>query len=357
MFKFLKYLLILLPAVLGAAILILVKAMPFMAENIFAASFFPIISGALTWFSGLFPFSLTEFGLYCLILIFVVDVLRLIVLKLRPFKFFRRVLLICSISFFLYVIMHGVNFYRPTVWEFMELETPSGSVEELYEACVDEAKAASSLRENLTEDENKCFVLTDGISETLNNIGSVYQSRNMQSLSFLKKGASKTKGVLISPLWSYTGITGMYFPLLGEANVNTNVSQSDIPFTAAHELAHTKGIAREDECNFIAYLACTSSENAEYCYSGHLSAYSYLANALYSASPELYEKATSYISEAVERDLDQQREYYKKYSTGKVAQVSDSVNDAFIKSQGVETGSASYSEVVNLILAYRNSQK
>ena len=69
MFKILKYFLLALPALLGALILTLAKTMPFMAENVFAASFFPVVSGALTWFSGLFPFSLTEFGLYALVLI------------------------------------------------------------------------------------------------------------------------------------------------------------------------------------------------------------------------------------------------------------------------------------------------
>ena len=142
----------------------------------------------------------------------------------------------------------------------------------------------------------------------------------------------------------------MYFPMLGEANVNTNVSQSDLPFTAAHELAHTKGIAREDECNFIAYLACISSDNAEYRYSGHLSAYTYLANALYA-------KAAQNISPAAERDLAEQREYSAKYTSGKAAQVSDKINDSFIKSQGVASGTASYSEVTKLILAYKESQK
>ena len=313
--------------------------MPFMAENVFAASFFPVVSGALTWFSGLFPFSLTEFGLYALVLILLGDVVRLIVLKLRPFRFLRRVLFVCSVAFLLYVIMHGVNFYRPTVQEFMKLDDPSDSVEELYNACVEEAKAASALRATLSEDENGRFKLSNGVSETLKDIGSAYKNETMKSLTFLKKGASKAKGVLISPLWSYTGITGMYFPMLGEANVNTNVSQSDLPFTAAHELAHTKGIARE------------------YRYSGHLSAYTYLANTLYARSPELFAKAAQNISPAAERDLAEQREYSAKYTSGKAAQVSDKINDSFIKSQGVASGTASYSEVTKLILAYKESQK
>ncbi|MDD6341231.1 MAG: DUF3810 domain-containing protein [Eubacteriales bacterium] len=357
MFKILKYFFIALPALTGILILALTRSMPFMAENVFAASVFPVISGALTWFSGLFPFSLTEIGLYALILIILIAVIRMIALKLRPFRFIRRLLFVCSVAFLLYALMHGVNFYRPAVREFMDLPDAGDSLTELYDACVEEAKAASELRASLSENADGRFVLSQGVSATLNDIGSAYDNETMKSLTFLKKGASRAKGVLISPLWSYTGITGMYFPMLGEANVNTNVCESDIPFTAAHELAHTKGIAREDECNFLAYLACISSDNAEYRYSGHLSAYSYLANALYKRSPDLYAKAAQYISPAVGRDLAEQREYYEKYSTGTTAQISDSINDSFIKSQGVSSGSASYSEVTALILSYKKSLK
>ena len=39
-------------------------------------------------------------------------------------------------------------------------------------------------------------------------------------------------------------ITGVTYSPLGEANINTLNLQADIPFTVAHELAHTKGVMR-----------------------------------------------------------------------------------------------------------------
>ena len=164
MFKILKYFFIALPALTGILILALTRSMPFMAENVFAASVFPVISGALTWFSGLFPFSLTEFGLYALILIILIAVIRMIALKLRPFRFIRRLLFVCSVAFLLYALMHGVNFYRPAVREFMDLPDAGDSLTELYDACVEEAKAASELRASLSENADGSFVLSQGVS-------------------------------------------------------------------------------------------------------------------------------------------------------------------------------------------------
>ena len=43
------------------------------------------------------------------------------------------------------------------------------------------------------------------------------------------------------------------------------------PSTAAHELAHTRGFAREDECNFFAFLTSIASDSADCRYSGYLS--------------------------------------------------------------------------------------
>ena len=204
MFKILKYFLLALPALLGALILTLAKTMPFMAENVFAASFFPVVSGALTWFSGLFPFSLTEFGLYALVLILLGDVVRLIVLKLRPFRFLRRVLFVCSVAFLLYVIMHGVNFYRPTVQEFMKLDDPSDSVEELYNACVEEAKAASALRATLSEDENGRFGNAERHRQRI-------QKRNSEVADFSEKRSVKGKRSAYLPALVVHGHYGNVF--------------------------------------------------------------------------------------------------------------------------------------------------
>ncbi len=68
-----------------------------------------------------------------------------------------------------------------------------------------------------------------------------------------------------------------------EANYNGHMPEMDIPSTVCHELSHLKGFMREDEANFIAYLACRQSDSAAFRYSGALLAYIYSGNALYKA--------------------------------------------------------------------------
>ena len=55
---------------------------------------------------------------------------------------------------------------------------------------------------------------------------------------------------------SYANIGGMFFPFTMESNINVDNPFFVVPWTMAHELAHQCGFMREDEANFIAYLAC-----------------------------------------------------------------------------------------------------
>ena len=57
--------------------------------------------------------------------------------------------------------------------------------------------------------------------------------------------------------------TGIYCPYTGESNVNVDSPACLLPSTAAHELAHQRSIALEQECNFLAILACTTCGNEE----------------------------------------------------------------------------------------------
>ena len=161
----------------------------------------------------------------------------------------------------------------------------------------------------------------------------------------------RAKPVQLSHWWSYTGITGMYFPMLAEANVNIDVPDSSIPATAAHELAHTRGFAREDECNFLAYLTCIHSDSADFRYSGYLMAYIYCSNALYAYDIELWRETRAACSEGVLRDLGERNRYWEAFE-GRVQEISNSVNNSFLESQGQEKGTLSYDEVVSLIVSY-----
>ena len=162
---------------------------------------------------------------------------------------------------------------------------------------------------------------------------------------------SKAKIILNSKLLSYTNITGIYSPFTGEANINTNQPNTSIPFTILHEMAHQRGYANESEANFLAYLACINNKDIYVKYSGYFMALKYTASALSKVDYESFKYLTENIDDDVLKDLRDYFKFWEKYE-GKTSQVSDNMNNVYLKSNKVKEGTRSYGKVVDLLLLY-----
>ena len=168
---------------------------------------------------------------------------------------------------------------------------------------------------------------------------------------FVQRLHSRVKPVMLSEPMSYTHITGVYSFFTGEANININFPDYTIPFTAAHELAHQRGIAREDEANFMAFLVCIESDDAYIRYSGYTQLYEYVAASLSGVDRASYIKSWNSLPAPVADEFVAFSKFFKKYQHSKVSEVTDKVNDKFLTSQGTP-GAKSYGMVVDLAIAY-----
>ena len=136
-----------------------------------------------------------------------------------------------------------------------------------------------------------------------------------------------------------------------EANVNVDIPDYAIPAIMNHEITHFKGFMREDEANFIAYLTCIYSGNADFIYSGEMLALDYAARQLRSVSSSDYQRIMSGLSAGVIQDLRANSAYWNQFK-GPIAEFSKSVNDAYLKSNHQFDGIKSYGRMVDLLLAY-----
>ena len=261
--------------------------------------------------------------------------------------------LIASILLLIFMVNCGVNYGRLPFADACGLEVRESSAAELQALCLDLIDSANKLRESLPEDENGVMQLSDSVKGTGETARQAFEVLS-KSFPTLPEGYGAPKSVMASRGMSYLNITGIFFPFTMEANVNVDVVDYNIPFTMCHELTHLRGYMREDEANFVAYLACLASMDKDFNYSGALSAFIYSINALEQADPERAAAVYPHISEAVWRDLNANNAYWQQFETP-LAEVSSNVNSAYLQANGTEDGVQSYGRMVDLLLAWRRA--
>ena len=146
--------------------------------------------------------------------------------------------------------------------------------------------------------------------------------------------------------------TGFFFPFTGEANINVDSPSCMTASTIAHEIAHQRGVAEEDEANFVAVLASLADGNSVYCYSSCLMAYTYLSNALYTADYDSWLANYRTLKPEVISDLKYNSSYWDKYRDSVVNTASDAVYTGMLLSYGQTDGLKTYGKCVDLIVAY-----
>ena len=166
---------------------------------------------------------------------------------------------------------------------------------------------------------------------------------------FLRAETGGAKGFACSRALSALRFTGFYFPFTGEPNVNMDSPAAFLPATVCHELAHQRGITAEEACNFIGILAATRSEDTGYRYSGWLTGFGYLSNALYSADPDLARASYAALCAEAQADMADNNAYWKQWE-GPVKETGEKVYTAFLQGYGQELGMRSYGACVDLLV-------
>ncbi len=324
----------------------------------YATVIYPALSLSINAFTSLAPFSLAEI-LIVLLLIGALVYLIFYTVKLvkdkknranNCFKFIINPICLACVLYFAFTVSCGINYFRYPFAQTCGLEVKASSKAELIGLCNELADGVNTLRKDIKTDQNSIMKLNDeNIYITAKEAKSAY-NKISTDYPLLRAGYGQPKPVLVSRLMSYCNITGIFFPFTFEANVNVDVPDYSIPVTMCHELSHLRGYMREDEANFIGYIVCKKSDDADFRYSGEMLAFIYASNALYSADSDAANTLYSKLSNGVMRDLQDNSAYWKKFE-GPVAEAADTVNDKYLKANRQEDGVKSYGRMVDLLLA------
>lgn len=163
---------------------------------------------------------------------------------------------------------------------------------------------------------------------------------------------SRIKPVVLSEPWTYTHISGLYSFFTGEANINVNYPDFIVASTAAHEMSHQRGIGKEDEADFAAFLICISSDDAYIRYSGYMELYRTVRSKLYSADKDAWTELLQREDARIKQEINSFSVFFEKYRENIAATVNDKVNNAYITSHNQPAGIKSYGLVVDLACNY-----
>ena len=159
------------------------------------------------------------------------------------------------------------------------------------------------------------------------------------------------KGMFFSRIMSIIDFTGFFCPFTAEANVNTDFPQALFAATVAHELSHQRGVAKEQEANFVAVLASLENGDPESCYSACMLAYIHLGNALAGVDRAAYRLIYRGLSAGVRADLEENNRYWEQFETP-VQTATNAVYEGFLQSYDQTLGMRSYGACVDLLVNY-----
>lgn len=374
----------------------------------YGANVYPRMVFAVGGFFSVFPFSAAELGIYLFLAwIALYTVLSVIHVYRGGFRVLKKygatLALTASALLLIFTLFCGINYHSAPFSENEGFSMKQSSKEELRELCaflaeeINRSDAALSgemdrYDEVLSEGTNRSdAALSEGtnrsdevLSDEANYRGVArfgetdygdtgpYREGDARFTSLdemerqavlAMKEAGKTyeslsgftphpKAVWQSGLLSKMKIMGIYSPFTIEANYNREMPVFNIPSTLCHELSHLKGYMREDEANFVAWLACMASDQPQFTYSGHMLAFSHAMNALWNAGEqEAYREIYAGLCQNAKEDLQKDSAFWHQYD-GKAAEVSQTVNDTYLKLNSQDDGVKSYGRMVDLLLAY-----
>ena len=278
-------------------------------------------------------------GLFCVgVLLLVLFIINLV--KLRLIRAFNKIFDIAIIALSVITLYH---FSCEAAYNRKEMPLPyyEGDVErteyiDIYNFFVNDINLCIS---ELEFKENGDVKTNMSLQDIAKEVKKAYQ---IVTDPYFASHNGAVKPMLSSFVYREFQITGVTFSPLAEANIDTMIPTGDIPFTVAHELAHTKGVMREDDANILALYVCLNSENSYLRFSAY-NRYFSMMRTMGSGTYLTQEERTHLV--AIDPAYSKYGSYEYKYwqEHDLLQHIGDWINNLYIKSSGVQEGTTSYS--------------
>ena len=336
-----------------AALLILISFQKVFVEENYTYGFYPPFSRSMRF---LFGWSRLSFGdviyfvAFVWVLFKIVKNVRLLFLKRLTGKIawrkLRKLLIIFISLYIIFMAFWGLNYSRKGIAYQLQLPTPVYEIHDLLNMQdfvllkTNEFKQQQLLQGNKDSDNAKVF---EEAVKAYHKVEHQY--------SFLKYRQPSIKSSMYGSLGNYLGFTGYYNPFTGEAQVNTTVPQFLLPSITTHEMAHQLGYAKENEANFVGFLAASASDDPGVRYSTYLDIFIYANSQLRLFDSSLANASLQKLLPEVKSDI----ATWRKFNLAHQSFLEPAIRwlyGNYLRLNQQPQGMRSYNEVVSMLIAY-----
>lgn len=300
------------------------------------------------------PFSVCELGATLLILAALVLLLRAVwrgrqgvayaLAALADWVLNLAVLLVWGYA--MVCALWGTQYYGAGFAEKAGMTAPAVSIEQLTAITDYYAARVAETADAVPRDPDGGFAVSK--ADILTTATGLYDALTPR-WPFLAGPERRPKPAFYSKLMSAWGFTGYLCPLLGESTLNVDCPAVFLPVTIAHEQAHQRGVAAEQEANFVGVMAAVQCGDAVYAYSGWLFGYLHLSNALHGVDAAAASASYESLPPSAKADLAANNAYWARWE-GPVRETGERVYTAFLQSYGQDLGMRSYGACVDLLV-------
>ena len=322
-------------------------------ESFYTWGIYPFISKTLRLIFGWIPFSFGDI-LYITAAIWLLfkiikNIQNIFKRGFHKPTFFKKILSSLLVLVFVYIVFNilwGFNYDRKGIALQLELQNmfyDTSDVKLLQKVLLEKVNASKSLliEKNILYPEKK---------EVFRRAESCYYEAE-KKYPFLQYKKISVKSSMYGRAGNYLGFTGYYNPFTGEAQVNTSVPEFLEPYITTHEIAHQLGYAKENEANFVGYLAAVNSTDILFHYSTYLDLFMYANREVYYFDSTASKQSFALLNAGVKKDIEEWKEFNLAHQSF-IEPAITWMYGKYLKLNQQPKGMRSYNEVISMLIAY-----
>ena len=331
-----------------------VSLYPDWVERHYTYGFYPLVSRIQRLVFGWLPFSIGDLFYAFLVLLILSRIFRFFKVLFRKQLNRRYLILALQQGIFIFLLIYvsfnlfwGLNYNRQGIAPQLGLQVKAYQENELDTLC-----RALQVKLNFYAAEVDTFK-REALKkkELLFNEGTASYLVVRETYPFLDYEVQSLKPSLLGFLGRYVGFQGYYNPYTGEGQVKRSIPVFLQPFVASHEIAHQLGYAKENEANFVGFLAARESKSIDFAYSAYYDMYQYSIREIMSRDFKRGIGIDTLNHKIVWRDRREMRRYLMKMENA-VAPVMLKMYDGYLRMNNQPKGYRTYNEVVTWLVAY-----